>query len=104
MAATLLAEADAAYCRCHTILPWRWVAELKHEQMRGRAMWPAIEAHTQRGAPGWDSALRQLGRQGYSECSAAVEEHLNAGCGRSSLALRRCAACQGTLYCRWVAG
>ena len=108
-AARLLAEADAAYRRCHTVLPWLWVAQLKRGQMSGRAMRPAIEAHTQRGAAGWDSALRQLGSQGYSEGRAAVLAHVKAtarcaGCWESSLALRRCAACQGTLYCRWVAG
>ena len=43
--AGLLAEADGACRRCHTILPWHWVAELKQAQMRGRAMRPAIEAH-----------------------------------------------------------
>ena len=107
--ARLLAETDAAYRRCHTVLPWLWVAELKTSQVLGRAMRPAIEAHTQRGAAGWDSALRQLDSQGCSEGSAAVEAHLNAaaccaGCERSSLALRRCSACQGTLYCRRVAG
>ena len=98
-AAGLLTEADAAYRRCHTLLPWHWVAELKHDQMRGRAMRPAIDAHTQRGAAGWDGALRQLGSQGYSEGTAAVEAHHNAttscaGCGERSLALRRCAACK----------
>ena len=107
--AGMLAEADAAYRRCQTVLPWLWVAELKQAQMRGRAMRPAIEAHTQRGGAGWDSALRQLGSQGYSEGSAAAQAHINAtarsaGCGERSLALRRCGDCQGTLYCRWVAG
>ena len=87
-----LAEADAAYRRCHTILPWQWVAELKRWQMSGRAMQPAIEAHTQRGAAGWDSDLRQLGSQDYSEARAAVRAHLAAaarcsGCGESSLVL-----------------
>ena len=92
-AAGLLAEADAAYRRCHTVLPWLWVAELRDEQVSGRAMQPAIEAHTQRGAAGWDNALRQLGSQCYSEGSSAVEAYRNAttccaGCGRVSMALR----------------
>ena len=107
--AALLAEADAAYRRCHTILPWQWVSSLKHHQLRGRAMRPAIEMHTQRGAACWDSALQQLGSQGCSEGRAAAQAHDNAiaccaGCGRVSLALRRCKACQGTLYSRWVTG
>ena len=79
-AAGLLTEADAAYRRCHTVLPWRWVAELKDAQLRGRAMRPAIEAHTQRDVGGWDSALRQLGSQGYSEDMAAVRAY-----GRTSV-------------------
>ena len=107
-AAALLAGADAAYRRCHTVLPWMWVAQLKQAQMVGRAIRPAIEAHTQRGAADWDIALRQLGSQGCSEGRAAVHAYFNAsnrctGCGLSSVALRRCTACQGTFYCRWVA-
>ena len=101
-AAGLLAEADAAYRRCHTVLPWMWVAALKLNQRQGRAMRPAIEAHTQRDAAGWDSALQQLGSQGCSEGRAAVHL-LCTGCGRVSLALRRCADSQGAVYCRWVA-
>ena len=77
-AAGLLAEAVAAYRRCHTVLPWRWVTELKQAQLAGRAMRPAIEAHSQRGAAGWDIALRQLGSQVYSEGSAAVWAYGNA--------------------------
>ena len=108
-AAGLLAEADAGYSRCHTVLPWRWVAELKRGQLAGRAMRPAIEAHTERGAAGWDSALRQLASKDHTEGSAAGQARFNAtarcaGCGRCSLALHRCAACQSTLNCRWVGG
>ena len=92
--ARLLAEADAAYRRCHTVLPWIWVAELKPMQLQGRAMRLAIEAQTQRGAAGWDSALRQLGSQGYSEGMAAVQAYGDGttrcgGCGSSSLATLR---------------
>ena len=70
-------------------------ADLKGGQLRGRAMRSVIEAHTQLGAAGWDSALRQLGNQGLSEGSAAVQEYDSAtercaGCGRWSA--RPCAA------------
>ena len=115
--AAVLGEADAAYHRGHTVLPWRWVAGLKHAQKLGRAMRPAIEAHTQRGAAGWDSALRELGSQGYSAGMAAAQAHadataLCAGCRKSSLSLRSCFVggegggghCSAAASARWPTG
>ena len=82
----------------------QWIGDVNdsHQYMKG--MQSVLDEHLQLSPRRWGGA--GLATMCWNELEAALSQAFTGakcdGCGKSSLALKRCATCQQASYCRWV--
>ena len=102
-------EGRAARQRCKACLPQAWMIEVNDMHQCMKSMQPALDEHLRLSPGRWGGAgLATMRRDGVEAAFSQADTRFNEGvyacdgCGQSSLALKRCSACQQASYCRWV--